>query len=99
MCVNEIQGADRYYQYHERCIWCDMVQQELEQRAARGEPDRRTFVMIEPFASKYPFETWLLPKHHQSNFAAMTRERVVEFAGLMQDALRRISTLPERTAL
>lgn len=88
--VNEIQGAERYYQYRDRCIWCDMVQQELASEVRVVKQSER-FVAIEPFASKYPFETWLLPKGHQSSFVQMSRDRVEEFAGLLQDTLRRIS--------
>lgn len=88
--VNEMQGAERYYQYHDRCIWCDMVQQELDQKS-RVVVETEHFLAFEPFASKFPFETWLLSKTHQSSFAAMSRDEVTEFAGIMQDALGRIS--------
>ena len=88
--VNEFQGAENYYKYHERCIWCDIVQHETE-FAQRVVNQTEHFLEFAPFASKYPFETWLLPKHHEASFATMTRERITEFAVIMQDALRRIS--------
>ena len=88
--VTELQGAERYYQFRDRCIWCDMVQQEINQ-GTRVVNATEHYVAFEPFASKFPFETWLLPKTHQANFAAMTRDRMVEFAGLLQDSLARIS--------
>jgi len=88
--LNEMQGAQRYFQYRDRCIWCDMVNTELE-HSIRVVNETEHFVAFEPFASKYPFETWLLPKRHQASFSAMTRERVVEFAEILQDALERIS--------
>ncbi len=88
--VNEIQGAERYFQYHERCIWCDMAKQEMEQRI-RVVGQTAHFVAFEPFASKYPFETWVMPKMHQASFASMSRERIEEFAELAQDVLRRVS--------
>ena len=88
--VNELHGADQYYKFHDRCIWCDMAQQELDQ-GIRVVSDTEHFLAFEPFASKYPFETWLLPKAHQASFPAMTRDRVVEFAGLLRDTLARIS--------
>ncbi len=88
--VNEITGAERYYSYRDRCIWCDMVKEEL--RAGVRVVNRTAhYVAFTPFASKYPFETWLLPIEHHANYAAMTRENMEEFAGLMQDALGRIS--------
>ncbi len=88
--INEIQGAERYHQFHERCIWCDMVQQEIEQEA-RVVIETENFLAFEPFAAKYPFETWLLPKHHQASFISLTREEVLEFAGLMQNVLQKIA--------
>ena len=88
--VNELEGATRYYQFRDRCIWCDMVQQEMSQ-GTRVVNATEHFLAFEPFASKFPFETWLLPKTHQASFAAMSRERMVEFAELLQDALGRIS--------
>jgi len=88
--LNELQGADIYHKFHDRCIWCDMVQQELDQ-GIRVVNDSEHFVAFEPFASKYPFETWLLPKQHQASFPMMTRERVEDFAALMQDTMARIS--------
>ena len=88
--LNELQGAEVYHKFHDRCIWCDMVQLELDQ-GTRVVNDTEHFVAFEPFTSKYPFETWLLPKNHQASFPMMTRERVEDFARLMQDTLARIS--------
>jgi UDPglucose--hexose-1-phosphate uridylyltransferase len=88
--LTELQGAEVYYKFHDRCIWCDMVQQELG-LGTRVVSETDRFVAFEPFASKYPFETWLLPKLHQASFPMMTRERIEEFAGLLRDALARIS--------
>jgi len=87
---NEMQGGDTYFKFHDRCIWCDMVHQELGQ-ATRVVSETDHFLAFEPFASKYPFETWLLPKAHQASFPAMTRERVEEFAVLVRETLGRIS--------
>ncbi|MHB9025728.1 MAG: galactose-1-phosphate uridylyltransferase [Armatimonadota bacterium] len=88
--VSEIHGAEHYYTFHERCIWCDMVQQEASD-GIRVVEQSEHFLAFEPFASKYPFETWLIPKQHQASFVGMSRDRVMEFAGLLQDALGRIS--------
>jgi len=88
--LTEMQGAKNYWNYHDRCIWCDMVQQELG-LGTRVVHDTEHFLAFEPYASKYPFETWLLPKAHQASFPSMTRERVEEFASLLKDSLARIT--------
>ena len=88
--VNKMQGASRYFQYRDRCIWCDMIQQEMDS-ALRVVAQCEHFIAFEPFAPKYPFETWIVPKRHQANFADMSRDRVLEFAAMMQDVLGRIA--------
>lgn len=87
---NKMEGAQRYHQYRDRCIWCDMVITEQEE-SVRVVNETEHFIAFNPFASKYPFEIWVMPKQHQADFAAMTRERVVEFAEIMQDSLGRIA--------
>jgi UDPglucose--hexose-1-phosphate uridylyltransferase len=61
----EIEGAKNYFRYKDRCVFCDMVRQELQQRR-RVINENKSFVSIAPFASRSPFETWILPKTHPS---------------------------------
>jgi len=63
----ELNGAKQYYEYHERCIFCDLIKQELDtQKRVILEVDG--FVAIVPFASRFPFEIWILPKKHSCDF-------------------------------
>ena len=56
-----------YYDFKERCIFCDLIRQEAKSRARIvTETDR--FVVLEPYAARFPFETWILPKQHRSHF-------------------------------
>ncbi len=65
--VEELEGAKRYFTNKERCIFCDIIRQETEMgvRVAAENPD---FVTLCPYAPRYPFETWILPKRHESAF-------------------------------
>ncbi len=85
----EIQGADAYYSYHDRCIYCDMIRQELHfgQRIVCETDD---FVAFEPFAPKFPFETWVLPKKHSRSFIEDGEEQIPGFVTVLQDVLGRI---------
>ena len=63
----EITGSLNYYKYRDRCVFCDIVAQEREeQKRIIYENDH--FVAISPFASRFPFETWILPKRHEESF-------------------------------
>jgi UDPglucose--hexose-1-phosphate uridylyltransferase len=63
----EIEGAKIYFNYKDRCVFCDIIRQELQQKH-RIIIENKFFVSIAPFASRFPFETWILPKTHYSSF-------------------------------
>ncbi|HEY3215805.1 MAG TPA: DUF4931 domain-containing protein, partial [Candidatus Eisenbacteria bacterium] len=68
----ELEGARRYYELKERCVFCDIIQQETA-----DQPTRRLvsmsdgFLAIEPFAPRFPFETWILPRRHDASYQVM----------------------------
>jgi len=86
----KIEGAARYYDYHERCIYCDMIKQEMS-FGERVVTVNDEFVAFCPFAAKYPFETWIMPRRHEQSFGLMERGSMNAFAGICQDVLQRIS--------
>ena len=63
----ELVGAKKYYDYHERCIFCDLIRQEVESKV-RVVYDFDGFVAVTAFASRFPFEIWILPKEHNCDF-------------------------------
>ncbi|MGH9524030.1 MAG: galactose-1-phosphate uridylyltransferase [Terriglobales bacterium] len=65
--VEEIEGAKQYYIYKERCVFCDVVRQEMED-GTRIVGENEHFVTLAPYAPRFPFETWILPKRHESAF-------------------------------
>ncbi len=63
----EITGCLNYYKYRDRCVFCDIIAQETEERQ-RIIYENERFLAISPFASRFPFETWILPKRHEESF-------------------------------
>lgn len=82
----EMEGALGFYNYRGRCIYCDMVQQELS-TGSRIVLDLPNFVVFCPFASRFPFETWILPKQHSSHFENIQRQHVEELGLVMKTIL------------
>jgi len=70
LVMEELSGGKFYYNYKERCVFCDMIRQELQQKV-RVVLENSEFVAISPFAPRSPFETWILPKGHYSSYVDM----------------------------
>ncbi len=68
---DELINAKEYFSYKERCVFCDIVSQELENRQRVVLDDGR-FLAFEPFAAGRPFETWIIPRQHQTFFEENT---------------------------
>jgi UDPglucose--hexose-1-phosphate uridylyltransferase len=85
----EIEGAKRYYEFKERCIFCDIVRQELTDKE-RIVNDYGDFVAFEPYASRFPFETWLMPKQHISHLVDFADDDYIYLAEAIRDVLNRM---------
>ncbi|MEK7866654.1 MAG: galactose-1-phosphate uridylyltransferase [Planctomycetota bacterium] len=85
----EMSGAKHFYDYRGRCLFCDIIQQEIStaERIVINEPH---FVAFEPFAPRFPFETWILPKRHATHFETMPQHLIPDLARIMRNSLRRI---------
>ncbi|MBM3336013.1 galactose-1-phosphate uridylyltransferase [Candidatus Sumerlaeota bacterium] len=67
-----LEMAFRYYDDHGKCVYCAMIETELAE-GKRVVMANEEFVVFEPFASRVPFETWIVPKEHCSAFEAIPR--------------------------
>jgi len=87
--AEELLGAKKYQDYKERCIFCDIIRQEIvDQKRIVSETD--SFVAFEPYASRFPFETWLMPKAHIANYIETEIDMHEEMAGILRDVLMRL---------
>ena len=85
----ELNGAERYYDFRERCVFCDMLHQELQQDE-RIVCENHSFVAYCPFVSRFPFETWILPKIHNVDFDATPTEALRDLSRLLKEVLERL---------
>jgi UDPglucose--hexose-1-phosphate uridylyltransferase len=83
----ELSGADDYYTANRRCVFCDIVQSELSdgRRVVAGS---ERFVVLSPFAARFAYEMWVLPRVHASRYEGLTADAAAELAGLMKRVLR-----------
>ena len=85
----EINGAEQYMEYRERCVFCDIILQERKD-GVRLLDENRYFVSFCPFFPRFPFETWILPKEHQADFNETHQEEIIHLARLLRSALVRM---------
>lgn len=91
--MEEITGARQYYDYRsERCVFCDIISHEIGQRI-RVVAENSGFIALAPYASRFPFETWILPREHQSHFESIGQNGVRNLAQMLKRVLWKIKTV------
>lgn len=86
--LEELEGARYYYNHRERCIFCDIVRQEISDGDRVVDQSPR-FVALSPYAGRFPFEVWIMPKKHQAAFRTLDDDQRLEFAGILKRVLMR----------
>ena len=85
----EVDGCKQYYSLKERCIYCDMIRQEMETKV-RVVDENSDFLTLAPYAPRFPFETWILPKVHESAFEDSQSHIYENLAGAIKNLLQRV---------
>lgn len=87
--VEEVEGAKEHYNYKERCVFCDMIRQEGD-AGVRMIAENQAMAALAPFAPRFPFEMWILPKAHQSAFEESQKFEFEQLAAMLKDLLIRL---------
>lgn len=90
--LEETDGARSYYQYRDRCIFCDIIQQELSDQA-RLVLENEAFIAFCPYASRFPFEVTVIPKVHVPRFETIRYDEVRCLAAIMKRLIGGLNTL------
>lgn len=85
----ELQSARDYYLDKERCIFCDIIDQEIE-TGERIVALTEKYVAFCPYASRFPFEIFVAPRVHEHSFAETAPESLTGLAEIMKDVLGRL---------
>lgn len=88
----EIKGAHNYFEYRERCLFCDIIRQELQEKE-RIILENKYFISFCPFVSRFPFEFLLIPKKHNGSFCLMPGEELPWLAAILKDTIAKLKKL------
>jgi UDPglucose--hexose-1-phosphate uridylyltransferase len=89
MIVSELEGSKSYYGYKDRCIFCDIIRQELR-KDIRIVCQSEHFIAIAPYAPRSPFETWILPREHSSSYIEMGDRQLESLTAIFSEVMRRL---------
>ncbi|MBI3252175.1 MAG: galactose-1-phosphate uridylyltransferase [Candidatus Omnitrophica bacterium] len=87
--AGELEGGARHHARARRCIFCDMLARESTEKKLTVF-ENADFTAFEPFASRFPFETWILPRAHGADFDAVTDAKIKTLAEALQKTLQKI---------
>lgn len=93
----EVDGGRKYFDFKERCVYCDIVRQEArsESRIVLRSDE---FLTICPFAARFPFETWIIPNRHDSHFENIKEREVYNLAWMLKSLMRKMDKVLVRPA-
>jgi UDPglucose--hexose-1-phosphate uridylyltransferase len=93
----ELRAGREYFAGKERCVFCDIIQQE-ERQAERVVEAHGDYLAFCPYAPRVPFETWILPRNHEASFERTGLNKPglrVNLAALLRRTLQRVRTITE----
>lgn len=88
----ELGGAARYMIKERICPWCRLVKDEVARRERLVFADATT-VCFAPYASRSPFELWVVPRFHEADFGRATDAQLEGAADALQGVLRKLEVL------
>jgi UDPglucose--hexose-1-phosphate uridylyltransferase len=86
---DEVDGARAHFAVKERCVFCDVIREEIAgtQRIVLENAD---VVALAPYAPRFAFETWLLPKRHAARYEGAPRHEYESLARVLKSLLQRM---------
>jgi UDPglucose--hexose-1-phosphate uridylyltransferase len=93
----EVDGARKHFVAKERCVFCDIIRQEVTS-GERVVHENADIVAIAPYASRFPFEMWFLPRSHGARFEEAPRQVYENLARMLKWILARMDKALESPA-
>lgn len=88
--AEELDAAERYFVKHGSCIYCDLITQERSE-GHRVVYENEEFLTLAPYAARFPFETWILPKRHLATFGGLADASIPALADALKTSLLKLA--------
>ncbi len=91
----EMRSAAEWSRQGRGCIWCSIIEEERA-RQERVVFEQGGLIALCPWASRFPYETWILPRTHASHFESASDEDIVELAACIQKLVHAVEACLHR---
>jgi UDPglucose--hexose-1-phosphate uridylyltransferase len=88
----ELESARQHFHTKTRCLYCDILNQELETGDRIVAADEH-YAVLAPYASRFPFETMILPRRHRHSFLDEPVASLAALARTLRDLLSRLKAV------
>jgi UDPglucose--hexose-1-phosphate uridylyltransferase len=88
----ELHSSQEYFSYKDRCVFCDMLSQEVNDKE-RVIEENDSFISFCPFVSRFPYETWIIPRTHESHFTSLKKEEVRPLGTILRNTMKKLKKL------
>jgi UDPglucose--hexose-1-phosphate uridylyltransferase len=95
--AEKLRGSARHMTKTGRCVYCDLIADEVKD-GRRVISEHETILAIAPFASRVPFETWLMPRTHSPRFEDASDATLEGLAAAIKSVMAGIDWALERPA-
>lgn len=89
---DELDGARLFFYYKDRCIFCDIIREELNS-GKRIITETSDFVVFIPYAPRYSFECWIIPKRHECAYQNITDSEIDDLSVVLCSIIRKLKKL------
>lgn len=86
----EVDSAKNYHDANRACVYCAVIGREIGAQS-RIVAQTERFIVFCPYASRFPYETWILPKQHASCFEYGSEEDYTDLACSLRETLVRLN--------
>ena len=86
---NKMSESQRYYDDFGRCVYCDIIDYEMKSKERLVHVNDK-YLAVAPYASVVPYNIVIYPKEHQSCFAEISKEDLLDLAGVLQIVLKKL---------
>jgi len=85
----ELKGSLRDYNFKNRCVFCDVIRQELQDKS-RIIAENKDFIAFCPYASRFPYEMTILPKEHSSDFSSISENGIESCSQVLLESMQKL---------
>jgi len=85
----ELRGSLKYFKENKKCVFCKLLEEE-KRIGVRVLEENEDFLAFTFFASRFPFEAWIVPKRHSARFETATNKEKSNLAATMKGVLSKL---------